>query len=246
MIFTMTADAQLRIIPKEKIDNVTNPRLSADSAYMDFDTRHIVAEPMNEDDPPSTYVFSFTNVGDHTLKIERLISSCSCASAYADRTEVRPGEKAVISVRYDPEGHPGKFERRIFVYTSSGNDPAAVLKLTVEVENGADLAGLWPVQIGYIRLRRSEVAFVSGQKAVEKLRFLNLSGKPLRLRCEEAFLPACLTFRTEPEVVDDGKEGEIIIGYDPSVPGAREKMNIILKGLGVPPSRATITVTCRP
>ena len=239
----MTADAQLRIISKEKVEAVANPRLSPDSAAFKFDTRHIVAEPMNEDDAPSTYIFMFENVGGSTLNIDRLVTTCSCASASIDKKEVKPGERAEIAVRYNPKGHPGRFERRIFVYTSGEGDPAAVLKLTVNVENGKDLSGEWPVQMGPIRLRRSSVEFVQGQKAVEKLRFINLSGKPLKLQCEETFLPDCLDFTTD--MVEDGQEGEIVISYDPSKPDAREQMKVILKGLGLPPTKATITVNIK-
>ena len=234
------AEAQMKILPREKIDNVANPRLSPDSAALNFDTRHIIAEPMNEDDAPSAYIFRFENAGDRVLHIDRLVSTCSCASASIDKREVKPGESAEITVRYNPKGHPGRFERRVFVYTWGGQDPAAVLKLTVDVENGKDLSGIWPVQMGPIRLRRSSVEFVRGEKAVEKLRFINLSGKSLKLQCEESFLPDCLKFASE--VVEDGKEGEIVISYDPSEPGAGEKMKVILKGLGLPPTKATITV----
>lgn len=243
LVSSLTADAQLRMIPKEKVEAVADPRLSPDSSALHFDTRHIVAEPMNEDDTPSTFVFRFENVGDRTLNIDRLVTTCSCASASIDKREVKPGEQAQIAVRYDPKGHPGRFERRVFVYTSGGNDPATVLKLTVDVANGKDLSGLWPVQMGAIRLRRSSVDFVQGEKAVEKLRFINLSGKPLKLQCEEAFLPECLKF--ESEMVDDGQEGEIVMTYDPSKPGAREQMKVILKGLGLPPTKATITVNLK-
>ena len=246
MASTMTAVAQLRIIPKEKIANVANPRLSADSLALDFDTRHIVAQPMSEDDAPVTFVYTFTNVSGQPLEILRLMSTCSCVNATASKRHVLPGEKAEISVRYNPAGHPGKFERRVFVYTTDGNDPAAVLKLTVDVANGSDISGIWPVQLGPIRMRRSDVEFVKGQKAVEKLRFINLSGKSVRLECEDAFMPECLAFRTEPQVVEDGQEGEIIITYDPSKPGAKQQMKVILKGLNLPPSRSSITINCRP
>ena len=233
----------MKILPREKIDNVANPRLSLDFAAFRFDTRHIVAEPMTEDDAPSTYIFKFENAGDRTLNIDRLVTTCSCASASIDKKDVKPGERAEIAVRYSPKGHPGRFERRIFVYASGVNDPAAVLKLTVNVENGKDLSGVWPVQMGPIRLRRSSVEFVRGRKAVEKLRFINLSGKPLKLQCEETFLPDCLGFTTD--MVEDGQEGEIVISYDPSKPGAREQMKVILKGLGLPPTKATITVNIK-
>ena len=242
MVSAMTADAQLRMVSKEKLQEVANPALSADSASLSFEQKHIIAEPMNEDDAPRTFVYRFTNVGKETLAIKRLVSTCSCASAVCQVKEVAPGASAEISVIYNPKGHPGRFERKIFVYTQDGNAPAAVLRLSVEVATGADLSQEWPVQMGGIRLRRSEVAFSASAKGVEQLRFINLSGRPLALQCEESFLSGCLSFRTEPAVVEDGAEGVIVISYDPSLPGARDSMNVILKGLGLPPTKSSITV----
>jgi hypothetical protein len=242
MLSFMTADAQLRMVSKEKLQEVANPALSADSASLSFEQKHIIAEPMNEDDAPTTFAYRFTNVGKEAVAIKRLVSTCSCASAVCPVKEVAPGASAEISVVYNPKGHPGKFERKIFVYTQDGNAPAAVLKLSVEVATGVDLSREWPVQMGSIRLRRSEVAFSAGAKGVEQLRFINISGRPLTLQCEEPFLPDCLSFRTEPAVVEDGAEGVIVISYDPSLPGARESVNVILKGLGLPPTKSSITV----
>lgn len=242
MLSVMAADAQLRMVSREKLQEVANPALSADSASLSFAQKHIIAESMNEDDAPKTFVYRFTNISKETVAIKRLVSTCSCASAVCSVKEVAPGASAEISVKYNPKGHPGKFERKIFVYTQDGNAPAAVLRLSVEVATGADLSQEWPVQMGSIRLRRSEVDFSAGAKGVEQLRFINLSGRPLTLQCEEAFLPECLSFRTEPAVVEDGAEGVIVISYDPSLPVARDSMNVILKGLGLPPTKSSITV----
>lgn len=242
MVSAMTADAQLRMVSKEKLQEVANPALSADSASLSFEQKHIIAEPMNEDDAPTSFAYRFTNVGKETVTIKRLVSTCSCASAVCPVKEVAPGASAEISVTYNPKGHPGKFERKVLVYTQDGNSPAVVLRLSVEVATGADLSQEWPVQMGSIRLRRSEVAFSAGAKGVEQLRFINLSGRPLALQCEENFLPECLSFRTEPEVVEDGAEGVIVISYDPSLPGVRDSMNVLLKGLGLPPTKSSITI----
>ncbi len=242
MVSAMTADAQLRMVSREKLQEVANPALSADSASLSFEQNHIIAEPMNEDDAPTSFAYRFTNVGKETVTIKRLVSTCSCASAVCPVKEVAPGASAEISVTYNPKGHPGKFERKIFVYTQDGNSPAVVLRLSVEVATGADLSQEWPVQMGSIRLRRSEVAFSAGAKGVEQLRFINLSGRPLALQCEENFLPECLSFRIEQEVVEDGVEGVIVISYDPSLPGVRDSMNVILKGLELPPTKSSITV----
>lgn len=243
---SQAALAQLRMIPKEKVLAVAFPKHSSDSSALKFDKTHIIADFMSEDDPPRTFVYRFTNVGKETLTIRRLTSSCSCVSAVCALREVDPGASAEISVRYNPKGHPGKFERRIFVYTQDGDAPSAVLRLQVDVSSGSDISREWPVQMGKIRMRRSEVTLDSRDKTEEKLRFINLGGKPLRLDFDKAFLPECLTVRTEPENVAAGEEGMIVISCDPSRSGIREKMKVIIKGLGVPPSQSSITVTYKP
>lgn len=235
------ADAQIRIIPKEKVEAVSSPRLSRDSSALCFETKHIAAEPMNEDDEPVTFRYCFRNVSERNVNISRLVSTCSCASASVDKRIVAPGDSAVISVKYSPKGHPGRFERKVFVYTGD-EEPAAVLKLTVDVENGTDLSDEWPVQMGKIRLRRSEVTVRCKEKAVEKLRFINVSDYPVSLKCDTDFLPECISFRTEPETVGSGMEGEIVLSYDPGKKGARDVMKVIVKNLGVPPSKSSITI----
>jgi hypothetical protein len=94
--------------------------------------------------------------------------------------------------------------------------------------------------MGGIRLRRTEVTFVQGRKALETISFINLTGKTLKLECESMFLPQCFAFSSEP--VDNGAEGTITITYDPAKPGVHDNVKLILKGLGLPPSQSSITI----
>lgn len=244
LVLASMADAsgQLRIIPREKVEGVAQPRLSEESAYLRFDTRHIVADTMKEDDAPKSFVYRFENVGADPVKVTRLVTTCSCATATVSAREIMPGQTGEIEVVYNPEGHPGHFERKVFVYTEAHDEPAAVLKLSVHVDNGADMSLDWPLQMGTIRLRRNSVEFCSGVKAVERVRFINLGDKPLKLECETGFLPSAISFSSEPEVVDPGQEGQIVIGYDPSSGGNLMNAVVMLKGLGVSPSRSSIKV----
>lgn len=239
---SLTVTAQMRIVPRERLQSVNYPRLSGDSASVLFDVRQIAADPMNEDDPPSVFRYGFTNVGNDPLHVRMVTTTCSCLSASCDRQTVAPGEKAYITARYNPEGHPGRFERRIFLYTQEGASPAAVLTLDVDVAAGPDLSDEYPVSMGPVRLRRGEVAFESGKKAVEKIRFMNLSGRTLALGCEELFLPDCITFETRPAEVRDGQEGELVIGYDPQKGECKRTVILMLKGLGLPPRQSAVTI----
>ncbi|MBR4298577.1 MAG: DUF1573 domain-containing protein [Bacteroidales bacterium] len=238
----VTASGQLRIIPREKVESVADPRLSEESSFMRFDTRHIVAEPMNEADSPKCFVYRFENTGSESLKGIRIVTTCSCMTATVSAKEILPGQKGEIQLMYNPKGHPGRFERKVFVYTEAHEDPAAVLRLSVEVNNGADMSLDWPIQMGTIRLRNDVVEFRSGVRAVERLCFINLGAKDLKLECETSFLPQSLTFRCDPEIVQPGQEGQIVIKYDPSAEGAERNAVVILKGLGVPPSRSSVKV----
>ena len=237
------AQAQIMIVPREKLDAVNNPRLSKDAASLKFETVFIEAEPMGEDDGIKTFVYPFENIGKDTISVKRLVSTCSCASAICNVSQLLPGESAEVVVKYNPKGHPGKFERKIFLYTDDTPSPAAILRLSVNVDRGTDLAGLYPVGMGNIRMRTKEISVENGVRSTVRCVFVNVSGKPLKLEYEKAMLPACMSVRTEPEIVSGGQEGEIVITYDPSKGAARPKMPIMLKGLGVPPSQSTITVT---
>lgn len=234
------ASAQLKMISKEKLKSVNYPDLSADSLSLAFVTKHIIAEPMNEDDAPKIYAFGFVNKGQCDLEIKRLVSTCSCLQACCLDRVVAPGQKSEIIMTYNPKGHPGKFERKVFVYTQDGNAPAAVLRLSVEVDNGSDISSQYPVAMGKIRLRRKTISFTKGTDAVEKLRFVNVSGKELQFAFDKAFLPECIKIEVPSTRPDE--EAEIIVRYDSTKPGAREKHTIFLNGLGVPPSQSALIV----
>ena len=236
------AQAQIKVVPREKLDAISNPRLSVDAASLKFETMYIEAEPMGEDDGIQTFVYPFQNIGKDTLQIKRLVSTCSCATAICPVTRLLPGESSEVTVRYNPKGHPGTFERRIFLYTDDTTSPAAILRLAVKVDRGADLSGVFPVGMGNIRVRTKTLSVEKGNKTVQRCVFVNVSDKPLKLECEKAMLPPCLTVRAEPEIVTGGEEGEIVVTFDPAKGGVRDRMPVILKGLGVPPTQSTITV----
>ena len=242
MCLGFIVQAQMIIVPREKLDAVSNPRLSEKSASFRFETVSITSQTMNEDDGIQSFTYPFMNVGRDTLKIGRLVSTCSCAAASCSRMIIAPGETSEVMVRYNPKGHPGRFERKVFVYVQGENAPAVVLKLAVNVEMGADVSEYFPVSMGNIRVRRNEVNFIKGRKATETCTFVNVTDKPLILQCESALMPACLKFRTEPVAVAPGQEGVILIDYDPAKGGEKSRMPVMIKGLGVPPTQAAITV----
>ena len=222
--------------------NVANPRLALDSASFDFDSKLIVADKMNEDDQPRTFIYRFVNNGKEKCEISRIVTTCSCLTVVSYPLTVDPGDAGEIVLKYNPKGHPGRFERKAFIYSGTYDEPSAVLRLKVEVESGKDLSGMYPIQLGTIRLRRDNVVFKVGEPAVEKIRFINLSGRPLKLQPEKGFMPDYISFDVRPSVVGEGQEGEIVISYTPTDEEPKPVVPVMLKGLGLPPSRSAINV----
>ena len=237
------AQAQVRIISREKLDSVSNPKLAPNSNALEFDRLHITAEPMTEDDTPESFTYTFRNKSQSSLTVSRIVSTCSCVQATCDRKVVAPGEYATVKVVYDPKGHPGSFERKIFIYTDEYIQPSATLRLSVKVSSGADKSGQFPVDMGKIRLRSKEVKVSAKGRSVETLVYMNVSDAPLTLRCEDMLLPDCLQFRSEPETVGKGEEGQIVITYDPAADGKKRKEYLlVLKDMGLPPSQSSIKI----
>lgn len=238
--------AQIKIVRREVLDSISNPALASNASCLKFDKVEIKAEPMQENDAPETFIYSFRNTSDSPVKIDRVVSTCTCAKAECNKETVGPGQEASVRLTYYPKGHPGTFERKVFVYTDGHKAPSAILRLKVNVSSGDDLSGLYSIQMGKIRLRADQIRFSPGKKGVGRLAFLNISGAPLKLQCDANFLPSCLEFRTEPQIVQDGEEGEIVISFDPerySEGSRRRQMPVILQSMGVPPSQSTIKVT---
>lgn len=234
--------AQIQVLSRAELENVENPSLSEDTANLKFKVERIVADDMTEDGGIKSFSYTFKNIGTDTVYVDRLVTSCSCAVATYAQKSVAPGEEGEIIVKYNPKGHPGRFERKIFVYTGGYKSPAAILRLKVNVEVGAAISGTYQYPMGKLRFRRTEITFRRGEKEVEKCACVNVSDAPVKVTCNRYLLSSALKFTAQPEILQPGQEGVIVVEYDPSVKEGRNDLLIMLNGLGVPPSQSVIKV----
>ena len=131
MVCGQNSMAQIKVLPKERIDSIANPPLAPNAGNMAFERELIKAKFAPGDAASRTFEYGFVNKGTHPLVIARLVSTCSCARAEYDRRIIEPGERGVIRLIYNPEGRLGKNVRRVFVYTDDNTQPSAVLRLEV-------------------------------------------------------------------------------------------------------------------
>ena len=129
MVWAQNSMAQIKILPKERIDSIANPPLAPNAGNVIFERDMIIAEFASGDLASRTFEYGFVNKGTRPLVISRLVSTCSCAKAEYDKRVIKPGERGVVRLIYSPEGRVGKNLRRVFVYTDENTQPSAILRL---------------------------------------------------------------------------------------------------------------------
>ena len=63
--------AQIRIVPKERLDSVACPPLSPDAAFLHLDRTTVLLGELSSDGPVSKVLLKISNSGDKDLKISR-------------------------------------------------------------------------------------------------------------------------------------------------------------------------------
>lgn len=69
--------------------------------------------------PEQVWNFTFTNAGDKPLKINQAVASCGCTVPTYPKEPILPGQKGVITVKYNGKNMmPSRFKKSITVRTN--------------------------------------------------------------------------------------------------------------------------------
>ena len=231
-----SAAAQIKIIPREKIDSVANPQI-VDGVKLLFQGGEVVSfGTISEDDERWEQTILWQNGGQKDVVITAVRTSCSCLKAQAPKGVVKSGAKSQLQLSYYPKGHPGKVSQRVFVYTNlSSSIPSAVVTLKGEVLPSKDKSGDYPCRMGELLLRRDTVALNCNKAQTERIACLNSGSRAMRLTADSLMSSRGLSLRTEPEVLPAGGEGDLIISYSPEKNEKRPLwLKLYIKGLALP------------
>lgn len=212
---------------------------------MRFETRRIETGGMNEDDAPRSYTYRWENAGKEPLAITRILTTCGCARATYDKRPVGPGGRGEIGVTYHPKGHPGRFERKIFVYTQlSEKHPTAILELRGHVTGSVLPTHDYAHEMGPLLLKQNTIRIGGAEKQTERIECLNAGQRALHLKADRELLPEYLTFECDPATLEPGKTGDLVIRFDPEKAPQTlpQQIPLLLDGLALPPSRRTLRI----
>lgn len=119
---------------------------SVDSVYSQSADPVIVASPDSYDfgdiiqsEGTVSTIIEIENIGENTIEINRLSTSCGCTTAEMDLSPLAPGEKREMKITFDPLTHPdqtGEIIRVVYLQTSDPIKPELEIELTGNVIGG--------------------------------------------------------------------------------------------------------------
>ena len=133
--------------------------LSAQQPVITFDrTEHDFGQ-INEGDGRVSTIFEFKNDGMESLVLSNVRASCGCTTPTWTKSPVEPGERGSITVTYNPNGRPGKFQKTITV-TSNATNPTTKVYIKGEViPKSVKPVDKYPVKIDELSLKTRSVDF---------------------------------------------------------------------------------------
>jgi hypothetical protein len=160
--------------------------------------------------------FSFTNVGDDTLKLIAVKPGCGCTTAEWTKTPIMPKKTGFVDAEYDPKQRPGIFSKGITVTT---NDPTQqVINLVIKGDvtpKAKTMLDIYPVVIGNLRLTSTQFNLGNVKNTevrVDTLKMYNGWHSTLTIGFKD--LATYITAKAIPTELKPGKEGVIIMTYD--------------------------------
>ena len=172
---------------------------------------------INEADGRVTTVFEFKNEGMSALILSNVRASCGCTTPKWTREPVEPGQTGQITVTYNPNGRPGRFQKTITV-TSNAKEPTSRLYIKGEViPKPAKPVNNYPVQMGELSLKSKSVNFGTlkkGQKLQREIEYANHTDHEITVELATLGEANYLVAQTSLQVVKPQETGKFLFVFD--------------------------------
>ena len=133
---------------------------------------------INEADGRVSVVFEFKNEGMAPLVLSNVRASCGCTTPTWTKAPVEPGQKGSITVTYNPNGRPGRFQKTVTI-TSNATEPTKKVYIKGEViPKPAKPVNKYPVAVGDLSMKEKVLnlgVIMYGQNKNGEMEYANLT-----------------------------------------------------------------------
>ncbi len=171
---------------------------------------------IKEADGVAKGVFTFTNIGNDTLRITAVRPSCGCTASSYTKDPIPPGGTGSIEAGYNAAGRPGHFNKAITVTTNDPDNATIVLSIKGEViPKPKSKADEYPNKIGNLYFKTNHLAFQDlkeNQVKTDTFRLYNNGKKEMSIKFNN--LPLFLKAEIKDPVIKPDMESVIVVTYD--------------------------------
>ena len=179
-----------------------------DFGAFDEDTKEKVAE------------FRFVNTTSEPVSVVSATASCGCTVPDYDLAPVAPGDTALIKVKYDPSGRPGRFSKHVYVRTSASPERHKLMIKGTVIGSAETIKGRYPASLGPLKLRTSAAMIGRVFDGQEKIHYVDGYNQSADTLCPVVVsAPEFLNVSVEPECVPPGDLMNIRIKFRGDVKG---------------------------
>ena len=82
----------------------------------------------------NTREIQFYNTGKKELDIKSLQGNCTCVTASAEKTSIKPGESSLIKISLDPQDRKGALQKSLTIYSNDPQNPVQRITFSGYVE----------------------------------------------------------------------------------------------------------------
>ena len=183
--------------------------LCFESATLDFGT-------IDEAGGKQQRRFEAENRGDEAVIIQDIVSTCDCTVVEYNSTTVGPGESFSFYVVYDPWGRPGRFERKIYLWTSNSDQPIELEVKGRVTPRERSVEEVYPYDMGAgLRLESTFASFSyieHGKEYTSQIAYVNTSNEQVTLRLKPELSSSALVVEY-PRVIEPGATDDITFCY---------------------------------
>ena len=238
----LVAMAQRDFPTRQQLDSLVNPTQSKSAAgALVADTKERNVGTIGAEEV-LRLSYTLMNTTSQPITITEIRSSCSCLRVATKPQVVAPKGSITVEAHLNAKGRNGEFRHNIFIYTQlDTSHPTERLSVSGTIENSDEWLHL-PKQMGELRVTRKEVIITGCGE--ERIAVANTSTRPLRLSARSTI--EGLSLRTEPKVIEAGKEGDIVICYNPTTAPRHDiETMLIVEGVEASPRERTIRITIK-
>jgi hypothetical protein len=121
------------------------------------------------------HTYQIKNVGEDTLIIAKVRTTCGCTSAPLTKQRLAPDETADLDVVFNPgKVKVGQTRKKVQVISNDPNNPFAEIQFTAKIGQSNSLAKITPASISFDTVTQ-------GTESVRTLTIENISGEKLSM-----------------------------------------------------------------